>query len=330
MPQPQRQPDQQGLHPHHPSPQPSLPTNARLPLNRCNLPAVILGGLTYQAHPAALEIDGIRAFHKDLFRLLAPIDQARERAERFVDYMAAHFCLDDLEAAGLAAQRVRKYRRNANYLRMVRGWSFDADGREGAVLKHWVETRFGLIARHHGGPLAGDDDEAYQRYLAQGAQGLYATNALEAQLDLLYTYCQYELVRQHPEETHLRLYRGVNRIGEHELLDGAPMADSGRSSGPSLDRTQQSAPAVATRFDRSIGAEAGRAALAGQRRVLLNNLNSFTGNRERACEFGDYILETEVPLPKVFFYNSLLPGMLKGEDEWVVIGGVYEVAMSCL
>jgi NAD+--dinitrogen-reductase ADP-D-ribosyltransferase len=110
-----------------PSNPPSLPANARLPLNRCNLPAVILGGLTYQAHPVALEIDGIRAFHQDLFRLLAPIDPARERAERFVDYMAAHFCLDDLEAAGLAKERVKKYRRNANYLRMVRGWAFDAD-----------------------------------------------------------------------------------------------------------------------------------------------------------------------------------------------------------
>lgn len=293
QPQPRPQP-----HPHQASPPPSLPANARLPINRCNLPAVILGGLTYQAHPVALEIDGIRAFHQDLFQWLAPIEQARERAERFVDYMAAHFCLDDLEAAGLAAERVKKYRRNANYLRMVRGWSFDADGREGAVLKHWVETRFGLLARHHGGPLNGGDDDAYHRYLAQGAQGLYATNALEAQLDLLYTYCQYELVRQHPEETHLTLYRGMNRIGEHEVLDD--------------DRVKAGS------------------VLTGRRRVLLNNLNSFTSNRERACEFGDSILEVEVPLPKVFFYNSLLPGMLKGEDESVVIGGVYEVAMSCL
>lgn len=300
-----------------PSNPPSLPANARLPLNRCNLPAVILGGLTYQAHPVALEIDGIRAFHQDLFRLLAPIDPARERAERFVDYMAAHFCLDDLEAAGLAKERVKKYRRNANYLRMVRGWAFDADGREGAVLKHWVETRFGLLARHHGGPLDGDND-AYQRYLAQGAQGLYATNALEAQLDLLYTYCQYELVRQHPEETHLRLYRGINRIGEHEVLDAGPEADAGSALGAGSG----SGPGT--------GPEPTRVGFAGRRRVLLNNLNSFTGDRERACEFGDYILEVEVPLPKVFFYNSLLPGMLKGEDEWVVIGGVYEVRMSCL
>ncbi|WP_295887278.1 NAD(+)--dinitrogen-reductase ADP-D-ribosyltransferase [uncultured Thiohalocapsa sp.] len=264
----------------------TLPRHARLPLNRCNLPAVILGGLTYQLHPAPLELDGVRNFHQDLFSLLAPVGSHRERAALFVDYMAVHFCLDDLEEAGLSPGRVRKSRRNANYLRMVRGWSFDSDGREGAVLKHWVESRFGLLARHHAGPLDGRDSEAYYQYLAAGSHGLYATNALEAQLDLLYTYCQYELTRQHPEETHLTLYRGSNRIDEHEVL--ARDAD-------------------------------------GSCQVLLNNLNSFTSDRERADEFGDYILTAEVPLPKICFYNGLLPGMLKGEDELVVIGGVYRV-----
>ena len=34
-----------------------------------------------------------------------------------------------------------------------------------------------------------------------------------------------------------------------------------------------------------------------------------------------------VPLPKIFFFNLLLPGMLRGEDELVVIGGVYEVSL---
>ncbi len=63
----------------------------------------------------------------------------------------------------------------------------------------------------------------------------------------------------------------------------------------------------------------------GRYRVLLNNLMSFSSSRERADEFGDYILEAAVPLPKIFFFNQLLPGMLKGEAEFVVIGGVYEV-----
>jgi len=271
------------------NPAPTLPATARLSINRCNLPAVILGGLTFQANPVALEIDGIRAFHQDLFAVMAPLRQHRERAECFADYMAVHFCLDMLEEAGLSPGRVRKARRNANYLRMVRGWSFDSDGREGAVLKHWVETRFGLLARHHRGPLDGRDSDAYYRYLVEGSKGLYATNALEAQLDLLYTYCQYELQRQHPGQTHMTLYRGINRIDEHEVLER--------------------------------GGE-------GCFRVLLNNLNSFTSVRERADEFGDYILRAQVPLSKLFFYNSLLPGMLRGEDEYVVIGGVYEVAIS--
>lgn len=64
--------------------------------------------------------------------------------------------------------------------------------------------------------------------------------------------------------------------------------------------------------------------------MLFNNLNSFTSSRERADEFGDYILIAEVPLPKVFFFNRLLSGRLKGEDEFVVIGGVYEVSISTL
>jgi NAD+--dinitrogen-reductase ADP-D-ribosyltransferase len=172
---------------------------------------------------------------------------------------------------------------------MVRGWSFDSDGREGAVLKSWVETRFGLLARHHAGPLGNRDSVARQAYMRQAMAGIYATNAIEAQLDLLYTYCQYELVRRHPGAQQLTLYRGTNRIDEHEILEHC-----------------------------------------GHRcfRVLLNNLSSFTASRDRADEFGDYILETTVPLPKIFFYNRLLPGMLKGEDEMVVIGGAYEVSIS--
>lgn len=272
-------------------PAPSLPASARLPLNRCNLPAVILGSLTFQEHPVPLEIDGIRDFHTDLFAALDIIPAQHERAQRFMDYMTVHFLLEELEGAGLTPGRKRKSRINANYLRMVRGWSFDSDGREGAVLKRWVESRFGLLARHHAGSLADRHSDAYHHYVIQGTRGLYATNALESQLDLLYTYCQYELAREHPDTQHITLYRGINRIDEHEILE--------------------------TR-------------VCGRHRVLMNNLNSFTSNRERADEFGDYILMAKVPLPKVFFFNRLLPGMLKGEDEYVVIGGAYEVCISTI
>lgn len=266
----------------------TLPREARLPINRCNLPAVILGSLTYQRHPVALTLDGVREVHRALFDRLAAEPEPRRRAALFMAHMDAVFSLGHPDAAGYTFSATHA-RTKANYLRLMRGWAFDADGIEAAVLKGWVESRFGLLPRHHGGPIRDGSDASYRRYLEMRAQGLYGTNALEAQLDLLYTYCQYELARQRPGETHLSLFRGVNRMAAHETLEV-------------LDRHR--------------------------RVVLLNNVSSFTPERERASEFGDLILETRVPLPKIVFYQHLLPGLPRGEDEYGVIGGVYEVVVS--
>jgi NAD+--dinitrogen-reductase ADP-D-ribosyltransferase len=270
----------------------SLPRDARLPINRCNLPAVILGGLTYQQYPGPLLIDGVAELHGDLFRRLA--EAAPEaRAEVFRDYLTVHFRLERPEEIGLSgeARGLRKSRAKANYIRMVRGWSFDSDSREGAVLKGWVESRFGLMPRYHGQPLRDPAGEGYRRYQEMRSHGLYGTNALEAQFDLLYTFCQFELAQRHHGARHVTLYRGVNRLADHEVL----------SKGDG-----------------------------GQHVVLLNNLNSFTCSRERACEFGDYILSVNIPLTKIFFYCGLLPGVLQGEDEFLVIGGVVDVTLSTL
>jgi NAD+---dinitrogen-reductase ADP-D-ribosyltransferase len=269
----------------------SLPACARLPINHCNLPAVILGSLTFQQHPVALHLDGVEELHAELFSSLHRVQAAAERAVRFNDYMRSSFLLDHLDEAGLDAAKGRFKRGKADYLRMLRGWMFDPDGKEAAVLKSWVESRFGLLPRSHGGPLGDFTGESYQGYLSARAQGLYNTNALEAQFDLLYTYCQYELGRRFPEQAHLRLYRGVNQIKEHEILH-QPEKHSYI--------------------------------------LLLNNLNSFTHDRYQADAFGDYILEAEVPLAKVFYFPELLPGTLKGENEYLVIGGVYQVKVSIM
>lgn len=269
---------------------PALPRSARLPINRCSLPADILGGLTYQRHPVALTLDGVPELHRQLFRQLDALAEAEARAQLFMAHMAAVFSLDSPEAAGWS-DAAGHDRSRANYLKTVLGWAFDSDGIAGAVLKAWVESRFGLLPRYHGGPIRDPSGQHYRHYLEMRAQGLYGTNGLEAQLDLLYGYCQYELGRQRAGESHLTLYRGVNHVDEHETL-----ADLGR----------------------------------GRRVVLLNSLSSFSAERERAGEFGDYILEASVPLAKVFFFQQLLPGMPKGEDEFAVIGGVYEVSYSML
>lgn len=202
---------------------PTLPREASLPINRCNLPAVILGSLTFQRHPTALSIDGIEVLHRDLLRRLDAINDAGNRAQQFVDYMTVHFCLHEPEEAGLEPG-TRLDRSKADYLRLLRGWSFDAESRDAAVLKGWVETRFGLIPRFHQQPIHNTEDESYHDYQHAYAQGLYNTNSLEAQLDLLYTYCQYELARQFPEQTHITLYRGSNdmeklsRIRNHKSV----------------------------------------------------------------------------------------------------------------
>ncbi len=141
----------------------ALPRTARLPINHCNLSADILGSLTFQRAPVPLELDGVTQFHHGLFSLLNKLDDIHERANAFVLHMNAAFYLDEPEQAGYNAHATHK-RQKADYLRMVRGWSFDADGREGAALKGWVESRFGLLPRHHGGPIRDFSGEAYRRY----------------------------------------------------------------------------------------------------------------------------------------------------------------------
>ncbi|MCG5495176.1 MULTISPECIES: NAD(+)--dinitrogen-reductase ADP-D-ribosyltransferase [Ectothiorhodospira] len=269
------------------SPPPSLPACARLPINRCNLPAVILGSLTYQQHPTPLMLDGLGDLHRYLWQHLDTLDTPELRAEDFKAYMRGHFCLDDLSACGLEGDGGRG---NADYLRLVRGWWFNPDGREAAVLKGWVESRFGLMTRFHRQPLTDNEGEGYARFMHERTCGLYNTNALESQMDLLFGFCQYELGRQYPEQNHLTLYRGVNGLEDHEVLW--------------------------RRGKRAV--------------VLFNNVNAFSSHRERADEFGDYILTVRVPLAKVCCFQELLPGLLRGEGEHLVIGGVYEVSLSTL
>ncbi len=266
----------------------SLPREARLSINRCNLPAVVLGGLTYQRHPSPLLIDGVAELHADLFKRLNAAPTAA-LADVFRDYLTVHFRLERPEEMGLTG--LKKSRAKANYVRMIRGWSFDSDSREGAVLKGWVESRFGLMPRYHKEPLRDPSGEAYRCYMEMRSHGLYGTNALETQFDLVYAFCQLELARRHPGAQHVTLYRGVNRMDEHEVL--------AKGEG-------------------------------GHHIILLNNLNSFTCSRERACEFGDYIVTVDVPLTKIFFYCGLLPGVLQGEDEFLVIGGVFDVTLSTM
>ncbi len=266
----------------------SLPAFAYSSLNRCNIPAVVLGGFTYQQHPVPLLIDGMQALHGEFFKALNEIACSEERGVHFRQYMCSAFLLGKIEEAGLLKTNSGIRRDKCDYLRLLRGWMFNADGKEAAVLKRWVESRFGLLTLNHKHPLESHSSEAYQAYQVDYVRGLYNSNALESQLDLLYSYCQYEVQRRWPEQQHCQLYRGINHINEHHQL--------GRSRAQTL--------------------------------LLLNNLNSFSHQRELCESFGDIILEAKVPLAKLVFFPGLLADVLKGEQEYLVLGGVYQVTMS--
>jgi NAD+--dinitrogen-reductase ADP-D-ribosyltransferase len=260
---------------------PSLPKQARRLFNRCNLPAGILGSLTYQQHPAPLTIDGVNELYREIFERLQKLENAVVRSRHFMAFMSAQFQLESPEEMGFEEES-RLDRSKATYLRLLRGWLFNPDSQEGAVLKGWAESRFGLVPRFHHAPIRNQQDESYRSYEQEWARGLYNTNALENQLDVLFGYSQFELVRKYKQQTHITLYRGCNHLDEYETFDKND----------------------------------------ARHIILLNNLNSFSDSRERADEFGDYVMQVEIPLSKIVFFNDLLPGVLSGEGEYIVLGGL--------
>ena len=182
------------------------------------------------------------------------------------------------------SESARKSLKNS-YLRFLRGWMMDSNSVEGAVLKGWVESRIGIPPTFHKVRIPGIHGEEYLVYAMDRTKGSARTNSINGQLDLLYEYCQYELALKSPGRLTVRLYRGTNDASDHELL-------------------QQ----VAKR----------------EQIVRLNNLVSFTSVEERAWEFGSTVWEVQVPVAKIFFFSDLLPGsILKGEGEYLVIGGEY-------
>ncbi len=180
----------------------------------------------------------------------------------------------------------RKSLKNS-YLRFLRGWMMDSNSVEGAVLKGWVESRIGLPPTFHKIPIPGIHAEEYMMYAVDRTMGSQRTNAINSQLDILYEFCQYEIARRTPTPKILTLYRGTHDASEHEVLE-------------QVSKREQI--------------------------VRLNNLVSLTCEEERAWEFGATVWEMRVPAVKVFFFDRLFPSsIMKGEGEYLVIGGEYRV-----
>ena len=229
---------------------------------------------------------GVRRAHRSLFGRLDRLEDPKARARAFREYMELVFQVGKWrkEPSPLGRRSLRN-----SYLRFLRGWMQDASSPEGAVLKGWVESRFGLPPVFHAGPIADLHAPAYVLYLVERMRESARSNAVDSQFDLLYEFMQHELRRRHPGIPAFTLYRGVKNLGDYRVTG-----------------------------------EAGE-----NRVVLrLNNLISFTSRLEHAWQFGSQVLEAAVPASKIFFRSDLLPGILpRGEEESLVIGGDYEVTV---
>ncbi|WP_035238046.1 NAD(+)--dinitrogen-reductase ADP-D-ribosyltransferase [Desulfobacter vibrioformis] len=252
----------------------------------CSVPAWVIGSREFNANPTPLSVHGVRATHAHFFKKLDNLSSWEERARTFQDYMDVAFHLHQWRKNGDAGgQLCLKH----SYLGFLRGWLFNADSIEGAVLKGWVQNRMGLPPTYHGGHIKGKESDAYLSYLKDRMKGSARTNGIFSQLDLLYEFVQYEMTRRDPDTTHITLFRGVHGFYDHDILEW----DGNKGKGV----------------------------------VRLNNLNSFTHDFERAWEFGTFIIEARVPVSKIFFDGDFLhAGILKGEEEVLVIGGVYDIS----
>ena len=260
-------------------------------LNRCNLSPWIIGSEEFQANPLPVEIDGARTTDGSLFRRLEEIADAGERSRLFHDYVCVKFGLNEKIVTPTA-----KPKSVYSYVHLLRAWGADSNRQAGAVLKAWVESRFGILATYHNGRLA-DDAAAREAFLLDRTRGAAKSIGVLMQLDLLYTFCQDELRRRFPGERWKTLYRGTHDSEEYAI------------------RSQNS----------ETGAKR-RTAL-----VQLNNLSSFTSDPEVAWEFGSSAWEVEVPLAKIVFFSGLLPkSLLAGESEHLVLGGYYNVRTLAL
>jgi NAD+--dinitrogen-reductase ADP-D-ribosyltransferase len=255
----------------------------RTSFNRCNLPPWVIASREFNEEPRALEIQGVRDANAFLFRSLEALPDPAERAARFDDWISVRFQLHHWQEQATPSAR-RSLR--SSYLRFLRGWGVDSSSLEGAVLKGWVESRMGIPPTFHRERIDGREGPAYARYERDRMQGSARSSAIQDQLDLVYTFTQYELARRLPGTRWLTLYRGQHDA-EEDVVEELP----------------------------------GR-----EQVVRLNNLCSFTDDVERAWEFGSTVWEAQVAVPRIFCASWLFPrSILRSEREVLVVGGELKV-----
>jgi NAD+--dinitrogen-reductase ADP-D-ribosyltransferase len=246
--------------------------------NKINIPAKLFISKEYNKGVIPITIDGVLEYHMRLFESIALAGSITQASVIFESYMSQLFELEE---------RVHG-KKVGSYIRLLKSWLFDSNNSAGAVLKGWVENRFGLIPFFHAQPIPGLYSKEYYDYLQEMMNSRTNKNSMFSQLDLLYTYTQ-TIIKAY-KRNHLptiTLYRGVNDLNDHFIIE---------------------------RYSKR------------KYCIELNSLSSFTCEKEIAEQFGSRIFKIDVPYTKIIYFSDALPmRAFSGELEYLVMGGRYDV-----
>lgn len=282
-----------------------------LSTNLVGVPSWQIASLAFNEQPQRLRISGAKENHSGLFHLLETAEHPQDAAEKFRSYMNMVFQLKPSRYEREHAE-IRRFR--PSYLKLMEGWGFDSNSPQGAVLKGWAQSRFGLPPTYHKEPLLRYPSDAWNTFQEEKYASRFHSASIYQQLDLLYEYCQfvihhYGLFGPRNDDPWVTLWRGVNRYDEPNLEKLNPEK---HFTNHHL-QTAETNPSPKTSTPDAVP-------------MYLNNLVSFTTSRERADEFGDWILEVRVPKVKLLFFPGLLHNQaLSGEGEVIALGGLYNV-----
>lgn len=257
--------------------------------NLIGLATACIASPAFNDNPKPLHIAGTRETASSLFEHLSLQTTPEACGSIFQDYMCVIFGFESEQRLKDDSSGHRRYKNS--YLRLIQDWGLDSNNAQGAVLKGWVESRFGLFPTYHKRHIANFMSRDWITYIEEKMNSRYHNNCIHMQLDLLYEYCQWIIEHfQIPAAQHKTLFRGVNSLDDDWVVQD-------------IDKHHKI--------------------------VRFNSIVSFTDQIDVASEFGSYILEVEVPMVKLVFFNDLLPHhALHGESEYLVIGGDYRVKIQ--
>jgi len=249
--------------------------------NLINIPTGMFVSNEYNWKVQPITISGVWEYYSDIFNAIKRAENLAAAENIFKNAMETLFSLSERHNG----------KKMGSYTRLLKGWLFDSNSIEGAVMKGWVESRFGITPFFHKEIIPDVNSEEYYEYMVEKMDVKHNKNLIFHQLDLLYTYTQVVLEIFYQESLpKLKLYRGVNDLSEHLVvkeLEGKKIC------------------------------------------IEQNSLVSFTSDRDIASQFGDYILTSDIPYTKIVFFSEVLPNVkFNGEKEYLVLGGRYDSEVS--